>query len=51
LHWGLAAGGVPVNGATWIDSMKNCGFAAAPAGAKKKSTAARKKKAAAKKKA
>jgi murein DD-endopeptidase MepM/ murein hydrolase activator NlpD len=25
LHWGLAVSGVPVNGATWIASMKNCG--------------------------
>ena len=41
LHWGLAVNGVPINGATWIASMKACGVAAAPARPVRKKTAAR----------
>lgn len=49
LHWGLAVGGVPINGATWIASMRSCGAAAAPVKKKATATTARKKKAAKKK--
>ena len=55
LHWGLAANGVPINGAKWIASMLGCAArpAAAPAPVRKKAGAGRTggtvKKAAAKK--